>query len=111
MSVLGQTYPDPIGQAIGIKEPFDRYFSPTGINGLAKENGKRLDILVVDATKPGTGQLRAFIDQCKREYEVIIIWEVWNDMLVEILQRYGFRWYEEVTDEGEQLGGYRYDAR
>lgn len=107
MGVLGSTHPDPIGRMLG--HDFDRFYSPTGINGLAKEDGDRVDILAVDATKPGTGQFRAFIDQCKLEYETIVILEVWNDWLIEVLRRYGFHFCLTVQN-GEHVIGWKYDA-
>ncbi len=109
MSVLGATAPDPFGQILGTG--YDRFKSPTGMNGLAKVSANRIDILALDATIPGTGQLRNFIDQCKREYETVCIWEVWNPWLHEVLRRYGFRALREADpDTGEELDGYRYDA-
>jgi hypothetical protein len=78
---------------------------------LAKENGNRLDLLAFNALIPGLGQFRRFIQRCKREYETICIWEVWNSWLPEVLQRYGFRAYSEMDrDTGEPLEGYRYDV-
>lgn len=71
--------------------------------------GDRIDILALDARDPGTGQFRTFMDQCKREYETICIWEAWNVVLREVLLRYGFRFCSEVQ-KGESLKGYRYDA-
>ncbi len=107
MSVLGTTGPDPIGMILG--SDFRRFESPTGIDGLAKVNGDRIDILAVYATDPGTGQFREFIDQCKREFETICVWDIWGDWLALVLQRYGFRFYREIQ-RGEELEGYRYDA-
>ena len=107
--VLGLTNPDPVGELLGTG--YLRFQSPSGIDGLAKENGDRLDLLAVNALVPGIGQFRRFIQRCKREYETICIWEVWNPMLHEILQRYGFRAYSEKDRHtGERLEGYRYDA-
>lgn len=91
---------------------YEQFHSPTGMNGLAKVDGDRLDILALDASAPGTGQLRAFIDQCKREFETICIWEIWNPLLEEILRRYGFRAFKRAVDKDtdEEMDGYRYDA-
>lgn len=107
--VLGLTNPDPVGELLGTG--YLRFQSPTGIDGLAKENGDRLDLLAINALIPGIGQFRRFIRRCKREYETICIWEVWNSWLPEVLQQYGFRAHSEKDrDTGERLEGYRYDA-
>jgi|SRR3989304_3216074 len=107
--VLGQTNPDPLSEVLGTG--YSRFQSPTGIDGLAKEEKDRLDLLAFNALVPGIGQFRRFIQRCKREYETICIWEIWNPMLHEVLQRYGFRAYSEKDrDTGELLEGYRYDA-
>lgn len=108
MGVLGSITPDPFNQLLGTG--YSRFQSSTGMNGLAKEHKKRVDILALDATKPGTGQLRKFIDRCKREYKTICIWEVWNPWLRDVLKRYGFYTYQAFDrDSGEWLAGYRYD--
>ena len=107
--VLGELTPDPISVLLGTG--FVRFASPTGMNGLAKVHGERLDILALDATAPGTGQLRAFIDQAKREFDTICVWHVWNPLLDGILQRFGFRACVEIDrDIGEPLEGYRFDS-
>jgi len=110
MSVLGITKPDVISELLGTG--FHRFYSLTGINGLAKMISEdRLDILAVDATNPGTGQFRAFIEQAKREFATIYLWEVWNPILAEILQRYDFQTCTQVDkNTGEILNGYRYDG-
>ncbi len=109
MSVLGTTYPDPFGAILNTG--FERFNSPTGINGLVRVEGGQLEILAVDATKPGTGQFRKFMKQCKQEYEAIIVWEVWNKGLEQVLVRYGFTPHagiEPLTQE--PLTGMRWDA-
>ena len=109
MSILGVLRPDPFSALLGTG--FERFESPTGLHGLARTSGKRLDLLAVNATKPGSGQFRAFIAQAKREFETICVWEVWNPLLDLVLPRYGFRYYEEADARtGEPLAGYRYDA-
>jgi len=88
MNVLGETHVDIISQLLNTG--YERFSSPTGINGLAQIIDGGLDILAVDAGHPGTGQFREFIHQCKIEFDQVVIWEVWNEMLPEVLQRYGF---------------------
>lgn len=89
MTALGTKTLDLASQLLGLN--YKRFQSPTGIEGLAKEDGKRLDILAVNATKPGTDQFHEFIIWCKAEYEAIYVWEIWNPLLEQILQRYGFQ--------------------
>ncbi len=109
MSVLGQIWTDRIGALLGTN--YKRFKSPTGLNGLAKSSGDRLDILAVDATQPGTGQFRRFIKRAKQEYKTICIWEVWNKDLEGILGRYEFNPCDENDpDTHEHLTGYRWNA-
>ncbi len=89
MSVLGVTSPHWASKMLGTD--YDLFESPTGMRGLAKEDGNRLDILAVDATDEGKGQFRNFIVQCKKEFQEIYVWEVWNDVVANALERYGFR--------------------
>ena len=107
MRVLGQTESHWASAMLGTG--YEQFHSPTGINGLAKVNGDRVDILALDARDPGTGQFRIFMDQCKREFETIYIWEVWNPTLRHVLARYGFLPVtEKDLDTEEELKGYRY---
>lgn len=109
IGVLGPLLPDLTSMILGTG--YSRFESATGVRGLAKVHGCRLDLLVVDACQPGTGQFRAFVDTAKREFETIYLWEVWNATLGLILQRYGFRACREADLEtGEMLDGYCYDA-
>ena len=109
MTVLGYRFPDPISSLLGTG--YEKFRSPTGLNGLAKDSDERLDLLVVDATIPGTGQFRTFIEKAKLEYETICVWEVWNKDLRPILERYGFFPYHETDpDTDEPLEGYRWNG-
>jgi hypothetical protein len=109
MSILGVLSPDPFSLLLGTG--YERFESPTGLQGLARTSGKRLDLLAVNATEPGRGQFRAFIGQAKHEFETICVWEVWNPLLDLVLQRYGFRVRVEIDERtGDSLVGYRYDA-
>ncbi len=109
MSVLGATEPHFIGRVLGTG--YERFYSETGMNGLAREDGDRLNLLALDASNPGTGQFREFIEQAKKEYKTICIWHVSHEWLKLKLLEYGFRPYDEndiITTE--LLKGYRYDA-
>ena len=78
----------PAGHDIG----YWKFESIVGLNGLAKltEHGKRLDLLALDAKNPGTGQFRNFINETKKLFQVIYVWEIWNENLTHTLFRYGF---------------------
>ena len=86
--VIGPIRSDIIGEWLGTG--FGQFQSPVGVEGLAKANGKALEILAVTATEPGTGQFREFIKQAKESYDSIRIWSVVNDQLGLALKRYGF---------------------
>lgn len=106
-STLGAIYLDLTSVLLGTG--YDRFSSPTGIQGLAKQDGSRLDLLAIDASDPGKGQFREFMRQAKSEFEQIFIWEVWNPLLKEILVRYGFRPAVGFF-EGEMLTGFWWRA-
>lgn len=106
MNCLGPLTPDPIGDALGTG--YQQFKSPSGVHGLCRVDGDRLDLLAVIATHPGTGQFRAFTEQCKARFKTICVWHVMNVLLDETLQAYGFRGYEERTP-GEYLSGWRWD--
>lgn len=110
-SVLGATSEDRIGKALGTG--FMRFSSPVGINGLAKVSpGFRLEILAVDAVRPGNGHFKHFIERAKQEFNVICIWHVTSEILMDCLPRYGFRPWEErqrVNGEFEHMDGWRWD--
>ncbi len=79
MTLLGKTTPDLAGQIL--KTGYDRFQSPTGIDGLCRVTGKRLDLLAVFAAQEGKGQFRNFIAKSKKEFETIRIYEIWNPTL------------------------------
>jgi hypothetical protein len=106
MTVLGKLTVDPVGEALGTG--FGRFVSPLGVDGLVKVRSPRLDILFVGTSQPGTGQFRRFIAQAKTEFDIICIWEIWNDQLKTVLPRYGFLPATDFQD-GEQLTGFRWD--
>jgi hypothetical protein len=83
---------------------FGEYRSPTGIHGLAKADlqKKELQLLVVMATRPGTGQFREFMTQCKTAYDHIRFWDVFARQLVNCLPRYGFERGWDLDPEGKK---------
>ena len=110
-SILGTTTEDPIGKVLGTG--YMRFTSPVGIEGLAKVMpGFRLEILAVNAVRPGNGCFKHFIEQAKQEFNVFCIWHVTSDILMDCLPRYGFRpWAEKQRIEGrfEHMDGWRWD--
>lgn len=105
--VLGRVEPDPIGQLL--KSGFDRFTSPTGIEGLAKFSDDRLDLLALLAPHPGQGAFRALIVRAKSEYKTICVWEIWSPWLTGVLERYGFKPTTEFADGGWKHEGMRWD--
>lgn len=106
--VLGILDDDPIALVLGTG--YMRFSSPSGIDGLAKRDGTRLDILAVIATKPGTGQFRKFISRCKVRFETVCVWHDFNPQIGEALARYGFHPETDIAADGETLTGWRWDA-
>lgn len=103
---LGKVEPDEYGQIFGTG--YDRFESPLGIRGLAREEGKDVHILAVIAMKPGTGQFREFIRHCQATYAAVFVWEDWNPLVTEALQRWGFQ-ADTCTDAfGETLAGWKW---
>lgn len=88
MSVLGKTSPDPMGLILETR--FERFVSPTGIEGLARATGDRLDVLAVINPTKERGRFRAFIDQAKIEYRTICVWAIENPIVDQALRRYEF---------------------
>lgn len=105
--VLGRTEPDPAGLILGTG--YERFESPTGIDGLAKENGDRLDVLAVYAREHGQGAFREFIRLAKKEYRTVCVWLDDNPAIGPALQRYGFTPETEIQPDGEIVTGWRWD--
>lgn len=103
INALGDLQPDGVSLILGTG--ISQFVSPYGVAGLAKITGKRVDILAVQAAVPGTGQFRRFIHECKKEFDFIGIWAIFNPVLISILCGYGFRPYEDVFISGEIVEG------
>lgn len=88
MKVIGSLTPDFYGKIL--KTGYNRFHSSTGIAGLCKINGSRVDILAVHSDNPGTGQFKRFIKKLKKEADGIVLRHVDNPMLKDALARYGF---------------------
>jgi hypothetical protein len=106
-SVLGVLTLDWAGMMLGTG--FNRFTSPFGVKGLAKDDAVRLDLLAVESTIPSTGQFKRFIQAAKEQYQIICIWHDWNPGVGPMLQRWGFQRYREQW-QGEDLIGWRWDA-
>ena len=105
MSVLGTTTTSIVSKMLGTG--YSNFESPSGVRGLAKTDGDRLDILAVESDIQGAGQFRLFIRLCKQEFRSIYVWHVLNPHMNAILRRYGFLPIQE-THDGEVLNGYRW---
>jgi hypothetical protein len=77
---------------------FVTFTTPFYIDGLARVVGDQLDILAVHSLQPAQGNLRRFIDQAKATYKTIAFFLVWNEILNEILIRYGFKAETKLVD-------------
>lgn len=107
VELLGTWEPDPFGQILGTG--YYRFRSPCGIDGLAKMNGGRFDILAVHAAHPGTGQFRRWIKKVMERFTTVCVWQIENAALEAALLRYGFTPEVEVDRSGETLSGMRWD--
>ncbi len=94
---------DPFGEMLGTG--YKRFESSVGINGLAKLGDDRIDILAVVADSPGKGQFRRFVSAAKRMWKTVVVWEDWNPVVTDALQRYGFSRISEVDGDGKRNTG------
>lgn len=107
MSVLGKTSPDPIGILLGSR--MQRFTSPTGIEGLARAAGDRLDVLAVINPTQERGRFRTFIAEAKIEYKTICVIAVENPVVHSALMRYGFTPDVEIDQFGDTQEMLRWD--
>ncbi|MGB8464849.1 MAG: hypothetical protein WCE49_07890 [Terrimicrobiaceae bacterium] len=98
--------PDPTGLIFEIG--YKRFETPQGVRGLACVPGDRLDILSVEASAPGCGQFRRFIASAKEAFSTIAIWEDWNPLIGEILERYGFQRARSLYSDGSSSDGWKW---
>jgi hypothetical protein len=104
---LGVVEPDPIGQLL--ETGYSRFVSPLGVSGLAKEEGKRVDLLAVVSHEEGKGHFGNFLRHCQETYETVCVWEDWNPILAPMLAKRGFCRASETDKFGELLTGWRWD--
>lgn len=107
IELLGRLEVCPIGQILGTG--YWRFFSPWGIDGLAKWQEDRLDLLAVAANAPGRGHFREFIKQAQKRFRTICIWHDMNPIVAPMLVRYGFAAETEIQGDGEVVPGWRWD--
>lgn len=108
MNPIGKTTPSFIGVMLGTG--YDEFQSPSGIGGLCKVTGDRLDLLAVHASIEGKGQFREFIRQCKEWFKTICVWHIANPVVEGALERYGFTPETEIDGQGETMTGMRWDG-
>lgn len=102
-SVVGVLASDPVGLMLGTG--YHRFKAACGIDGLAKVDGKRLDLLAVVTDTPGKGQFREFIRLAKAAYDTVRVWQISNPTLNEALKRYGFTRTWTLGPDGEVVTG------
>lgn len=107
--LLGTAEPDPIGAILGIG--YWRFQSPNGIGGLAKWTDDRLDLLAIHAFVEGRGEFRQFVADAKSHFKTICVWEDWNPIIGQALERYGFMRETEIQGDGEIIKGWRWDRQ
>jgi len=108
--ILGPLTPDPFGKLFSTS--FQNFDAPTGIDGLCKITGDKLELLAVYSEHDGQGNFRRFIADCKTHFATICIWQVDSRILQACLPRYGFRTWSEkqqVSGEWQVLDGFRWD--
>ena len=107
--LMGVCSVDPIGRALNISRPYNKFSSPVGCHGLARWTPDRLDILAISSRKEGVGQLRKFIAEAQKHWPTICVWFISNEVLDAALKRYGFFRQIELAGNGEVLDGLRWD--
>jgi len=105
--VLGTTCPDPVSAMLGTQ--MNRFTSPTGIEGLARVTGDRLDILAVINPTEKRGRFREFISAAKLEYRTICVMIIENPVVHAALLRYGFTPDVEIDQFGDTQQLLRWD--
>lgn len=85
---------------------FDEFVLPA-VRGLARVEGGRLDILAIDANRPGQGDGGRFLAACMDAYSEIRVLHITNPRLEEMLARRGFEAFTRYED-GEVLTGMRW---
>lgn len=106
---LGLLTDDPIGALLGMNKAYMQFQSQHGVGGLAQVTSNGVDLLAVMASKPGTGQFKAFMKDLMREYSQVTFWLVHSPLLREILTNYGFSQVEEFQ-HGAMVRGMRWRA-
>lgn len=107
MSVLGKTWADPIG--VTLETRMQRFKSGIGLEGLARVDGNRLNVLAVYNPTDRRGLFRAFITEAKLEFKTICVWAIENPAVHAALLRYGFTPDVEIDQFGDTQELLRWD--
>lgn len=70
---------------------FEQFESEMGVNGLVRESFGKLEILAIETSKKGSGQLRQFINKAQTQYSSIYFLEILNPDMEIILDKFGFK--------------------
>ena len=108
-NLLGKVKTSILSQILGTD--YKEFWSPLGLEGLAKTEGDRLDILFIKASRPGSGQFREFILIAQKQYKTIAVWEVWNKRFDKTLAGYGFEETEIIDSDGFPVKGRIWNAQ
>lgn len=98
--VLGELHP-----WLVIDASWGQYETPT-MHGLARVDGKRVDVLAMAATTPGIGDGGRFLADLMRAYQTVRVYEVMDRTLEAMLRRRGFVPFEETEPDGCTTDGF-----
>lgn len=76
-------------------------FDAGKVQGLARVNGRHLEILAVLSKQAGCGNFRKFVEDCKGHYASVRFWALMNPELEKALTRYGFYGGFDTDEFGE----------
>ncbi len=95
--------PDLWGTILGTG--FMRFESTCRIDGLAKVDGDRLELLAVHSPLRGQGNFRQFVKLAKSQFREIRVLHISRDWLSDALARYGFINFALQDERGEMITG------
>ena len=76
-------------------------FDTGSTNGLAFVAGHDIEIAMIMAHNPGTGQFRDFVQRLKWNYDFVRFWALMNEGLASTLLRYGFTSGHDIDEYGQ----------
>jgi hypothetical protein len=101
-TTLGQLKPHWLGDVLGTN--FMEFDTPT-VQGLAREDGDRVEILAIYSKEQGRGYFRDFIARCKGEFREVRVLTIMEPQVAKALKRYGFRKFQRREPDGERVAG------